>query len=94
MTYTLNQLLHTSSCLMYVVTLYIAFTLHIPTLNIRFTKFDPGQLKYLTIWDVVSYIFLLLPNLHFLKPFILLYILKYFITHTTLLFNIIFNKYR
>lgn len=72
MTYTLNQLLHTSSCLMYVFTLYIAFTLRIPTLTIRFTKFDPGQLKYLTIWDVVSYIFLLLTNLHFLKPFILL----------------------
>lgn len=69
MTYTLNQLLHTSSCLMYVVTLYKAFTLRIPTsYNIRFTKFDPGQLKYLTIWDVVSYIFLLT---NFLKPFIL-----------------------
>ncbi|XP_012349387.1 androgen-dependent TFPI-regulating protein isoform X1 [Apis florea] len=53
MTYTLNQLLHTSACLMYVFTLYIAFTLRIPTLNIRFTKFDPGQFKYLTIWDVI-----------------------------------------
>ncbi|KAG7209536.1 hypothetical protein KM043_015617 [Ampulex compressa] len=38
----------------YAFTLYYAFNvLHIPMLSIVFKKFDPGQFKYLTMWDVI-----------------------------------------
>ncbi|XP_029676434.1 androgen-dependent TFPI-regulating protein-like isoform X2 [Formica exsecta] len=49
-----NTLVHLVSLMMYGFTLFYAFTiLHIPILGKRFEKFDPGQFKYLTMWDVI-----------------------------------------
>ncbi|XP_070156245.1 androgen-induced gene 1 protein isoform X3 [Polyergus mexicanus] len=49
----LNTLVHLVSLMMYGFTLFYAFTiLHIPMIGKRFEKFDPGQFKYLTMWDV------------------------------------------
>ncbi|XP_017788085.1 PREDICTED: androgen-induced gene 1 protein-like isoform X2 [Habropoda laboriosa] len=53
MSCTINQLFHTSMYLMYVFTLYRGFMLDLPMLKTRFIKYDPGQLKYLTIWNVI-----------------------------------------
>lgn len=53
----LNALVHLVSVMMYGFTLHYSFTvLYIPMIATKFEKFDPGQLKYLTMWDVVSYI--------------------------------------
>ncbi|EFN65173.1 hypothetical protein EAG_05722 [Camponotus floridanus] len=49
----LNTLVHLISLILYGFTLYYAFNiLHIPMVAAKFEKFDPGQLKYLTMWDV------------------------------------------
>lgn len=58
MAYTINQLFHMGMFLVYMFTLYQATHLNIPMLNSAFVKFDPGQYKYLTVWGVVSHVFI------------------------------------
>ncbi|XP_072743910.1 androgen-dependent TFPI-regulating protein isoform X1 [Anoplolepis gracilipes] len=54
MTHVLNTLVHWVSLVIYSFTLYYALNiLHFPMVKQKFEKFDPGQLKYLTIWDVI-----------------------------------------
>ena len=57
MSSTLMLVFHTSQLAAYVFTLYYAFLL-LTFPNIKRPgatgSFDPGQMKYLTIWDVVS----------------------------------------
>ncbi|XP_011868776.1 PREDICTED: androgen-dependent TFPI-regulating protein-like isoform X2 [Vollenhovia emeryi] len=54
MTYVLNTVVHFVNLVAYSFTLYYAFNvLHIPFLVNKFSKFDPGQFKYLTMWDVI-----------------------------------------
>lgn len=55
MSHTVNLLPHVAGFGMYAFTLYYSFyLLHIPFMVEKFSQFDPGQMKYLTIWDVVS----------------------------------------
>ena len=54
MAYTINQMFHSAMFLTYVFTMYRGFLLKIPMVVTEFKKFDPGQFKYLTIWNVVS----------------------------------------
>lgn len=62
----LNTLFHLVNLVAYSFTLYYAFyILHIPLLINKFSKFDPGQLKYLTMWNVVSNIFITVNSLSF-----------------------------
>ncbi|XP_032677850.1 androgen-dependent TFPI-regulating protein-like isoform X3 [Odontomachus brunneus] len=50
----LNTLVHLLNILAYGFTLYYAsFILRIPFLENKFKDFDPGQFKYLTIWNVI-----------------------------------------
>ncbi|XP_011304581.1 androgen-dependent TFPI-regulating protein-like isoform X2 [Fopius arisanus] len=52
---TLMNLFHLTAFSAYSFTLYQAFfNMDIPLLAHRFKKFDPGQLKYLTIWGVIA----------------------------------------
>ncbi|XP_054007195.1 androgen-dependent TFPI-regulating protein-like isoform X3 [Hylaeus anthracinus] len=53
MAYTINQLFHTGMFLTYAFTFYSVTQLNIPSLNDAFKKFDPGLLKYLTMWGVI-----------------------------------------
>lgn len=55
MAHVLNTLVHLVNVVAYGFTLYYTFfIMHIPLLAEKFKNFDVGQLKYLTIWDVVS----------------------------------------
>jgi len=66
MPHVLNILVHLVNLVAYSFTLYYAFNvLYLPMLVNKFGKaeFDPGQLKYLTIWNVVSNIFISIINL-------------------------------
>lgn len=53
MAYTIHQIFHTSMFLTYVFALYKVFHLDIPNLNATARKFDPGMLKFITIWNVI-----------------------------------------
>ncbi|CAD1471835.1 unnamed protein product [Heterotrigona itama] len=54
--YTLSRLHHISSFLMYIFTLYEGFLIKIPLLSkkIPISDFDPGAVKFLTMWNVIS----------------------------------------
>lgn len=65
MAYTINQMFHSAMFLTYVFTMYRGFLLKIPMVITEFKKFDPGQFKYLTIWNVIIqavYFFICLLN--------------------------------
>ncbi|XP_011634661.1 androgen-dependent TFPI-regulating protein-like isoform X4 [Pogonomyrmex barbatus] len=50
----INMVVHLVNLMAYSFTLYYSFyILHIPFLMNKFDKFDPGQWKYLTMWDVI-----------------------------------------
>ncbi|KAK9308464.1 hypothetical protein QLX08_001621 [Tetragonisca angustula] len=53
--YTLNQLYHISSFLMYTFTTYKGFFMKLPVSlsKIPISDFDPGALKFLTIWNLI-----------------------------------------
>ncbi|XP_076379920.1 androgen-induced gene 1 protein isoform X2 [Megalopta genalis] len=53
MAYTINQIFHTSMFLTYAVTVYKGHYMRIPSVVAAFKKFDPGMLKYMTIWNVI-----------------------------------------
>ncbi|XP_011155287.2 androgen-dependent TFPI-regulating protein isoform X1 [Harpegnathos saltator] len=54
MAHVLNTFAHLINVMMYGFTLYYAFfMLRIPHLEKKFQSFDPGQLKYLTIWNLI-----------------------------------------
>ncbi|XP_076282378.1 androgen-induced gene 1 protein isoform X2 [Lasioglossum baleicum] len=53
MAYTLNQIVHTSMFLTYVFSLFKAFHLEFPRQNATVTDFDPGMLKFMTIWNLI-----------------------------------------
>ncbi|XP_066597651.1 androgen-dependent TFPI-regulating protein-like isoform X4 [Prorops nasuta] len=51
----LNKVIHVATFATYLYTCYYAhFVLYIPMLTDVFKKFDPGQLKYLTIWCLIA----------------------------------------
>ncbi|XP_076653598.1 androgen-induced gene 1 protein isoform X5 [Halictus rubicundus] len=52
MAYTINQVFHTSMVLTYAFTLYKVFYLELPKPHPA-RDFDPGMLKYVTIWNVI-----------------------------------------
>ncbi|TGZ49625.1 Uncharacterized protein DBV15_02022 [Temnothorax longispinosus] len=55
MPHVLNTVVHLVNLVAYSFTLYYAFKiLHIPFLEKKFSDFETGQFKYLTMWDVVS----------------------------------------
>lgn len=53
MAYTINQIFHTSMVLTYAFTLYKTFNLDLPRLHATVPSFDPGMLKFITIWNVI-----------------------------------------
>ncbi|CAL7947317.1 unnamed protein product [Xylocopa violacea] len=54
MSFTIYQLYHTSAFLMYVFTTSSIMSITIPNAAAAFKKFDPGHLKYLTVWNLVK----------------------------------------
>ncbi|XP_076755134.1 androgen-dependent TFPI-regulating protein isoform X2 [Xylocopa sonorina] len=53
MPFTIYQLFHTSVFLMYVFTTYSMMSIRIPNATNLYKKFDPGHIKYLTIWNMI-----------------------------------------
>ncbi|XP_020283886.1 androgen-induced gene 1 protein-like isoform X4 [Pseudomyrmex gracilis] len=54
MLHMVNLLSHVAGFGMYAFTLYYSlYLLHIPFMVEKFSQFDPGQMKFLTIWDVI-----------------------------------------
>lgn len=77
-------LLHVVSVAMFSYTLYYAsFVMDVPFLRKMFSEFDPGQLKYLTMWDVVRKALF-----HFINFSLLFFNFQFFITFFTLLINL------
>lgn len=55
----LNFTVHVVNVAMYSFTVYYSFAiLNVPPLRKQFKEFDPGQMKYLTIWNLVSSVLL------------------------------------
>ncbi|XP_014468942.1 PREDICTED: androgen-dependent TFPI-regulating protein-like isoform X2 [Dinoponera quadriceps] len=54
MAHVLNMLVHLVNVMTYGFTLYYSFlVIHIPLLADKFKDFDPGQFKFLTMWNVI-----------------------------------------
>ncbi|XP_003707711.2 androgen-dependent TFPI-regulating protein isoform X2 [Megachile rotundata] len=53
MTFTINQLFHTTALLTYVFTVYSAVSVKIPIAAEQFKNFDVGQARYLTVWNLI-----------------------------------------
>lgn len=48
---------HMTNTALYSFTMYAFVNVHIPMLATSFSKFDPGQFKYLTMWNLVSHVY-------------------------------------
>ncbi|KAF7381694.1 hypothetical protein HZH68_015567 [Vespula germanica] len=51
----MNSFIHIGMCAVYAyITIHASFLQSIPLLEELFSEFDPGILKFLTMWNVVS----------------------------------------
>ncbi|XP_078045469.1 androgen-induced gene 1 protein isoform X4 [Augochlora pura] len=53
MAHAINQIFHTLMFFTYAYTLYEGYYMRIPFVMAAFKKFDPGMMKYMTIWNVI-----------------------------------------